>query len=174
MSLQARRADKLPPSNLCSCLDSLSPMTDRDILSHSAPYRTHRFRYIQAAESDSDHSASAVAANNLSNCYTSGWGTEVNLPEAARWLERAVALGDGSAAFNLGNRYEHARGVPCSVERAFELYKMAASLGNPRATFNVANCLRNGWGCDVNEEAAVLLYALAAQNGVPQARGEFL
>jgi hypothetical protein len=131
-------------------------------------------RYQQAAESDTDHSSSAMAASNLANCYTSGWGTEVDLPEAARWLERAVALGEGHCAFDLGGRYEAARGVPRDLAKAFALYKFAAGLGNPRATFNVANCLRNGWGCDVNAEAAVLLYTLAAHNGVPQARGELI
>eukprot|EP00035_Acanthoeca_spectabilis_P002131 m.85304 g.85304 ORF g.85304 m.85304 type:complete len:916 (-) comp11373_c0_seq1:115-2862(-) len=130
--------------------------------------------YELAAMSETDNKAAAMAAGNLANCYTQGWGTEVNLPEAARWLKRAVDLGSSEAAFDLGGRHENGRGVPRDMAKAFALYKVAAAQGEPRATFNVANCLRNGWGCDVNPEAAVLLYTISANNGVPQARGELL
>eukprot|EP00035_Acanthoeca_spectabilis_P004984 m.108764 g.108764 ORF g.108764 m.108764 type:complete len:1183 (+) comp12821_c0_seq1:234-3782(+) len=126
--------------------------------------------YKLAALSDSDRRGSAVAANNLANCYTQGWGTEVDLPEAARWLLRAASLGDCAAAFQLGSRYETGHGIPVDWPAAFSFYKIAAALGDPRATFNAANCLKHGWGTDVNPEAAWMLYIIAAQGGVPRAR----
>lgn len=129
-------------------------------------------RYKDAASLDRSPKEAAVAAVNLANCYTQGWGTDLDLPEAARWLERAVFLGNAEAALDLGVRYEDGAGVVRNMERAFELYKRSAILGNPFAAFNVANCLRNGWGCDCNFDAAVRMYAYAAQVGVRPASEE--
>mmetsp|Transcript_4424 Transcript_4424/g.11235 ORF Transcript_4424/g.11235 Transcript_4424/m.11235 type:complete len:843 (+) Transcript_4424:58-2586(+) len=119
-----------------------------------------------------DTRASPAAAQNLCNCYTNGWGVEVNLAEAASWLERAAKLGSAEAMFDLGYRYERGQGLPADMKLALACYASAADSGHPLAIFNTANCLKNGWGSAPDPAAAAELFQIAAELGVTEAKRE--
>ena len=67
---------------------------------------------------------SVVSQGYVGWCYLYGRGTDVNYPEALRWLSAAAYEGRASRAFvHLGDMYAQGRGVVKSVSEAVRHYK---------------------------------------------------
>ena len=73
----------------------------------------------------------------LAIAYAEGVGTTKDLPEAARWFERAAALGAVNSQFNLAVLYERGMGVQQSLTTAYKWYAVAASQGDHEAEARV-------------------------------------
>ncbi len=72
----------------------------------------------------------ASAIGMLGLAYQQGFGVETNGNKAIELLERAVAMGDGTAAHNLGTIYITGMpGIERNPEKAKELYRLAKEYG---------------------------------------------
>ena len=65
---------------------------------------------------------SGDASNRLGNMYFDGVGVKRDLTEAAKWYERAAALGNGSAKMRLAEMYRDGKGVEANPEKAAYWY----------------------------------------------------
>jgi TPR repeat protein len=72
-----------------------------------------------------------TAQEILGNCYQMGFGTTIDMAQAAYWYERAIAQGSGLAANNLSGivAYHGYAGHPPDRERGQALLDQARSLG---------------------------------------------
>lgn len=127
--------------------------------------------YREAAISN-DKRFIGTACRNVSNCYTNGWGVEIDLAEANKWITRAAEAGDAEAQAILGSRSEHGEGIEKNMEEAFRWYNEAAKQGHTGSLFNVANCLFNGWGTEADPEQGFAIFQMLAYHGFPHAVSE--
>ncbi|MGE0658679.1 MAG: peptidoglycan-binding protein [Reyranellaceae bacterium] len=83
--------------------------------------------------------AGEVAAQlELGRRYVQGVGVGRNEVEAAKWLTRAAAQGNGQAQFNVGVMYERGIGVTADIGKAIDYYRRSAAQNVPMAWHNLA------------------------------------
>jgi localization factor PodJL len=87
---------------------------------------------------DAAHNGDGSAAYEIAVRFAEGRGVATNLPEAARWFERAAQAGFAAAQFRLGSLYEKGQGVKKDLDKARENYLAAAAQGNAKAMHNLA------------------------------------
>ena len=86
----------------------------------------------------------AALANNptalfeIGRRYTDGVGTDRDLAAAAKWYERAAALGFAPAQYRIGNFYEKGHGIAQDPAKAATWYELAANNGNVISMHNLA------------------------------------
>ncbi len=84
------------------------------------------FKYIaQAAKLDNNYTA--LAQNELGNCYSKGNGCEKNYVQAAHWYEEAAKRGSRAAMKNIAICYAKGIGVAKNPQKAAEWRNKAAS-----------------------------------------------
>lgn len=88
-----------------------------------------------------------------------------NKEQAAKWYQRAAALGDPNAMKCVGDILLSGRGIPKDEQKARELYERASHLGNTDAMVAFGMMLLQGIGGDKDEGKAVDLYTKAAEKG---------
>jgi localization factor PodJL len=87
---------------------------------------------------DAAHNGDGSAAYEIAVRFAEGRGVATNMPEAARWFERAAQAGFATAQFRLGSLYEKGQGVKKDLEKAKQNYLAAAAQGNAKAMHNLA------------------------------------
>lgn len=98
--------------------------------------------------------------------YAEGRGTKANLPEAAKWYERAADAGFAPAQYRIGNFYEKGTGVTRDIVKAKTWYQMAAEQGNASAMHNLAVLFAMGADGTTDNESAGRWFTRAAELGV--------
>ncbi len=95
-----------------------------------------------------------------------GFETDVDYPEALRFLSTAAAKGASRALANLARMYATGLGVPTNVSEAVKLYRAAAERGEFVAQIELGRIFSRGQGVEVDPEAALRWFsAAAAQEG---------
>lgn len=107
-----------------------------------------------------------AAAHEVALRYAEGKGVAANLPEAARWYDRAAQGGVVPAMFRLGTLYEKGTGVTKNFDTARRYYTMAAERGNAKAMHNLAVLEADGGGNGANYRSASAWFHKAAARGV--------
>ena len=102
---------------------------------------------------------------NFANCYLTGSGVPVNLPEAVRLLRLGAEKGDPEATYLLGMRMLHGEGTACDPAGAFKWFKKAADMGQMEAQCNVGCCLLDGVGAPADKAAGAMYLRRAAEKG---------
>ena len=96
-----------------------------------------------------------------------------NYAEAARWFERATAMGHSDADFYLGYMYLQGLGVPRNANRAAQLLQRAYRAGDLQANFLLAVMYEAGeGGLPRDPRGAVEMLAASAAAGDPYAQVE--
>ena len=85
------------------------------------------------------------AINMVGRCHELGWGTPVNLPQAARAYRVASDMGHPWAQFNLASLMLHSDLVEGDRREALSLFVRAARGGNGRAMTVVGQAHEEGW-----------------------------
>ncbi len=111
-----------------------------------------------------------AAAYEIGVRYAEGHGVPVDLPEAARWFERAAAKGLAPAQFRYGSLLEKGRGVKKDLSRARRLYLAAAAAGNAKAMHNLAVLYAEGVDSKPDYAAAAQWFQKAAEHGIPDSQ----
>ena len=75
---------------------------------------------------------------------------EKRYQEAAKWLEKAAAMGHKYAQYSLAGLYYRGQGVKQNYMKAYELYERSAKQGNPYAGYALAKMRRDGTGVRKN------------------------
>jgi len=107
-----------------------------------------------------------AAAHEVALRYAEGKGVTADLPEAAKWYERAAQGGIVPAMFRLGTLYEKGTGVTKNFDTARRYYAMAAERGNAKAMHNLAVLEADGGGNGANYRSASAWFHKAAMRGV--------
>ena len=107
-----------------------------------------------------------AAAHEVALRYAEGKGVAANLPEAAKWYDRAAQGGVVPAMFRLGTLYEKGTGVTKNFDTARRYYAMAAERGNAKAMHNLAVLEADGGGNGANYRSASAWFHKAAARGV--------
>ncbi len=107
-----------------------------------------------------------AAAHEIALRYAEGKGVTADLPEAAKWYERAAQGGVVPAMFRLGTLYEKGIGVTKNIDAARRYYTMAAERGNAKAMHNLAVLEADGGGNGANYRSASAWFQKAAMRGV--------
>ncbi|MGN6307924.1 MAG: hypothetical protein ACTHNN_00015 [Xanthobacteraceae bacterium] len=107
-----------------------------------------------------------AAAHEVALRYAEGKGVTADLPEAAKWYERAAQAGVVPAMFRLGTLYEKGTGVTKNLDAARRYYTMAAERGNAKAMHNLAVLEADGGGNGANYRSASAWFHKAAMRGV--------
>lgn len=106
---------------------------------------------------------SVVNQGYLGWAYLYGHDTEVNYPEALRWLTAAAYEGRAARPFiHLGRMYEEALGVPRDIKEAIRHYEAVQDV-EPRAALALARIYAKGDGVPSKPAKALRLYALVAK-----------
>jgi|GEM_PF-1021933 len=108
---------------------------------------------------------SAYAALWIGNFHKRGLGVAVNLPEAAKWYERAGGMGSVNAQFNLGLMHKEADGIPRNLVKARELFEKAAAAGEPSSMTELGHMYLTGQGVPLDQAKARKYYETAANLG---------
>ena len=95
-----------------------------------------------------------------------GRGLPKDQPAAARWFERAAALGLAPAQYRLGSMYEKGIGVTRDGDAAKRWYLKAAQAGNARAAHNLAVMSAELGGGEPNYPEAAKWFRRAGELGV--------
>ncbi|MBX6425034.1 MAG: SEL1-like repeat protein [Variibacter sp.] len=106
------------------------------------------------------------AAYEIATRYAEGRGVMVNLPEAARWFERAAAHNLAPAQYRLGSLYEKGQGVKKDLDKARRLYRAAADSGNGKAMHNLAVLYAEGVDGKPDFKLAAHWFRKAAERGI--------
>ena len=105
---------------------------------------------------------SVVSQGYVGWCYLYGRGTDVNYPEALRWLSAAAYEGRASRAFvHLGDMYAQGRGVAKNVSEAVRHYKAVVD-SELRAQLALARLYSQGDASTLNPNEASKLYSSLA------------
>ncbi len=112
----------------------------------------------------------AAAAYEVGLRFAEGRGVPVDLPEAARWFERAAAKGLAPAQFRYGSLLEKGRGVKKDLAQARRLYLAAAAAGNAKAMHNLAVLYAEGVDSKPDYTAAAQWFRKAAERGIPDSQ----
>jgi localization factor PodJL len=107
-----------------------------------------------------------AAAYEVAVRYAEGRGVPSNLPEAARWYQRAAAKGITLAQFRYASFLEKGQGVKKDLPAARRLYLAAAAKGNAKAMHNIAVLYAEGVDGKPDYATAAQWFQKAAQHGV--------
>ncbi len=107
---------------------------------------------------------SAVAQTILGIRYLDGIDTEVNYPEAFRWLSAAATQETSRSIVNLARMYEEGLGVEKNVGEAIRLYK-AVSKVEFFAQIALGRIYLEGKGVAADRDEAFRYYQLATEWG---------
>jgi localization factor PodJL len=102
--------------------------------------------------------------------YAEGQGTQQNLTEAVRWLERAASAGLAPAQYRLAVMYERGQGVAKDLGRARSWYLAAAEKGNVKAMHNLAVAASGRQSATPDYALAAKWYGEAAAYGLPDSQ----
>ncbi len=113
----------------------------------------------------------------IASMYLEGKGTDINIPEAIKWLEKASAQGNPDAAYQLGYIYAsgkyHVQDIPKSNEyyaTALTLYDLSEiKNSNSTAEYRIGLIHLNGLGVEKNINKAISWLDEATLNGNPSA-----
>ncbi len=132
-------------------------------LAHSAdlPIEIGGERLRQAAATGNGDAAYEVATR-----FAEGRGVRANLPQAARWFERAANKGLAPAQFRYASMLEKGQGVKKDLARARTLYLAAARQGNAKAMHNLAVLYAEGIDGRPDYATAVQWFRKASERGV--------
>lgn len=119
-----------------------------------------------AALRDAATSGNAIAMFEVGARYAEGRGVTQDLPEAAKWYERAANKGLAPAQYRYGNMLEKGTGVERDITAAKNWYQMAAQQGNASAMHNLAVLYAMGAGGAVDNDSAARWFIEAAELGV--------
>ena len=111
-----------------------------------------------------------LAQYNVALMLGKGLGVAQDLPQAAKWYERAAQGGDDDAKVNLGLMYAAGEGVQRDYARAAQLYREAAANGNGMALNNLGAAYLKGEGVERNDAEALRLFNKAAEQDVAAAQ----
>ncbi len=134
---------------------ALEPMTDHLPFAIGGPH-------LRSAAAAGD----AGAAYEVAMRFADGHGVPVNLPEAARWFERAASKGLAPAQFRYASMLEKGQGVKKDLIEARRLYLAAAAKGNAKAMHNLAVLYAEGVDGKPDYGTAVKWFRQAAERGV--------
>ncbi|HET9904938.1 MAG TPA: hypothetical protein VFQ27_14675 [Xanthobacteraceae bacterium] len=107
-----------------------------------------------------------AAEYEIGTRFAEGRGLPQDLPEAARWFERAATRNFVPALFRLGSLYEKGEGVKKSLDQARRLYRAAADAGHGKATHNLAVLYAEGLEGKPDYGLAAHWFRKAAEQGV--------
>jgi TPR repeat protein len=139
-------------------------------------YATAREWLTKAAEQN--HSQAQLL---LGSIYQGGIGTNKNVSEALRWIQKAIEKKEGGKAFNLESNQlaiaYFSLGQSCfsgggegvkkdfDVDKAFSFFFKAAELGYSKAQAQVGAFYGLGWSVKQDQAEAVKWYEKAAKQG---------
>jgi len=95
--------------------------------------------YLQAA-----NKGHADAQLQVAFRYRRGFGVEMDVPQAIRWYQRAMASGSPYAGEDMGEIFEYGELVPKDLRRAAELYAKAIEAGSLTARDRLEALQRSG------------------------------
>lgn len=104
------------------------------------------------------------AQNALGSCYENGEGTEIDLPLAMHYYQKASHKSN-CAMFNLGSMYEKGNGVEKNFDEAVKCYKKAAEDGHFSAQILLGELYYDGKNVEKNIDEAIKWYKKAAEAG---------
>jgi localization factor PodJL len=107
-----------------------------------------------------------AAAYEVAVRFADGRGVPANLPEAARWFERAASRGLAPAEFRFASMLEKGQGVKKDLAAARRLYFAAAAKGNAKAMHNLAVLYAEGVDGKPDYPTAVKWFRKAARHGI--------
>ena len=107
----------------------------------------------------------AYAALLLGDCYSKGWGVDVDDAMAFEWYTRAAEGGDMMGMIALANCYLFGTGTEVNPEQAFAWNMRAAENGSAEGMLNVAIDFEGGHGTAQDLEAAYEWYKKSAEQG---------
>lgn len=119
------------------------------------------FRWFRIAA----QSGSRDAINMVGRCHELGWGTPVNLPQAARAYRVAADMRCAWAQFNLASLMLHADEIGRDRTEALSLFVRAARAGNAKAMNMLGQACEEGWRGISKPHAARRWYRRAARRG---------
>ncbi|MBR0357031.1 MAG: sel1 repeat family protein, partial [Clostridia bacterium] len=91
-----------------------------------------------------------------------------DIPNALKWLEKAVEQDYAPAMTALAAMYMFGDGVKVNGKKAVELLTKAIELGDDEALFVRGVCSEKGIGVEKSAEDAQAWYAKAAEKGVTE------
>ena len=108
----------------------------------------------------------------LGRCYKNGWGVQVDMGAAVRYIQRGVRLGHPGSLRDLGVWYLEGTGVPMDKKKGFQLTLEAAVKGDGQAMHNLSICYQFEHGVGYSMTRAVDWYeaSLALIDNPEQAR----
>ena len=104
----------------------------------------------------------------LGRYYLLGEVFPKDLPNALKWLEKAVEQDYAPAMTALAAMYMFGDGVKVNGKKAVELLTKAIDLGDGEALFVRGVCSEKGIGVEKSAEDAQVWYAKAAEKGVTE------
>lgn len=117
--------------------------------------------YIRAEGENSN----ATAEYRIGRMYINGMGTDINVDEGVKWLERAALNNNGEAAYQLYNVYSKGEVIEAQPERAMKFLEIACYLDNPYAQYTLGRLnLEDG-----NLEDGIKWLESAAEKDMPYA-----
>lgn len=105
------------------------------------------------------------AHNMLGRCSHFGWGTPLNLLQAAAHYEKAANLNDEWGRYNLAILTMRGIGVPQDLKKALGLFQIAAKNGHAKSMNILARFLEEGWEIEQNRAEALAWYKRSAEGG---------
>ena len=91
--------------------------------------------YIKAE----DENKNATAEYRIGKMYLEGKGTEKNIDEAVKWLNKATFNGNSNAAYSLFKLYSEGKDLQQDTEKANLYLEISAELENPYAQYALGN-----------------------------------
>ncbi len=111
--------------------------------------------WLRRAAGSGAPAVAAEAACALGNLYAKGGaGIQADMPEAARWYERAALGGDARAQLVYAIMLLTGQEVAKDAERGMAMLRMAAGQDYPQAIALLVNLLRNGDDASAHEDEA--------------------
>lgn len=119
--------------------------------------------FIKAADCDAP---GITAWAHLVIMYEQGIGTEKNIDETKKWLDRIMAnpLYAAGSLHMIGNLYEEGKILPIDYSRAAHYYRLSAIRGKPEAQFSLGQCFWEGNGVPQSKIDAYTWWTIALDN----------
>ncbi|WP_119307115.1 peptidoglycan-binding protein [Cohaesibacter haloalkalitolerans] len=144
----------------------MPPVLSDDKAEQQASLSTDEAAAIQTPIMQAANSGNTLAQFELGRRYTVGDGVEVNLPEAAKWFEKAANLNMAQAQYSLANLYEKGQGVKKDLQVARLWYQRAADQGNVKSMHNLAVLYAEGGLGQPDFNEAAQWFLKAADHGL--------
>ena len=101
----------------------------------------------------------------LGAMHFSGTGTDVDIPQALSYYQKAAELNYAPAMTTLAMLYMNGRFVPKNAKKAVALAEKAAQLNDVEAQIMLAGWFENGTLVEQDVPSAIRYYEMAARNG---------